>query len=459
MVTARKIFRWGLRLGLAGGSLLLIGVTLLYLWLPKRTTAPSDVLAGGQGVWVEKGPQGYQLMVEDQPFFIQGATGNQSLSRLAQHGGNAFRIYYRERLEERMAQADSLGLGMMVGLGMPAARHGFPYADEAKVDSLIDVLRAVVRSYRDHPALLIWNVGNEITLFHGGDLAVWKAINRVAAMVHEEDPHHPVSYAMGTDYRRFVMARWFCPELDLLSINSFLTLTHPRQKWYSRWLGWQGPYVVSEWGAIGTWQATPTDWNAPLEPSDSTKAHYLREFYTYELPGQRDLCLGTFAFFWGAKQERTHTWYSFFSAEGEKRQTVDQLQFLWNQSLPDNLAPRITQFELAGEEAQRDFYLPAGGSATARLKVRDPEQDSLDVTFELREEGDYRYAYGGDAEKSPAIISRQQGPATTWTFDLPSRKGPYRLFVHVRDGQGNICSQNIPFFLMLTDQHLRPSAD
>ena len=52
-------------------------------------------------------------------------------------------------------------------------------------------IRAVVEKYKDHPALLVWALGNEMEDPQGRNGAVWSQINNLARMVKEIDPAHP----------------------------------------------------------------------------------------------------------------------------------------------------------------------------------------------------------------------------------------------------------------------------
>ena len=44
-------------------------------------------------------------------------------------------------------------------------RYGFDYDNESKVKAQLDYFTEVVKTYKDHPALLLWGVGNEVDLF------------------------------------------------------------------------------------------------------------------------------------------------------------------------------------------------------------------------------------------------------------------------------------------------------
>ena len=76
-----------------------------------------------------------------------------------------------------------------VGFWLGHERHGFDYSDKAQVAAQLESAREMVLKYKDHPALLMWGVGNEMEGFDdGNNPAIWKAVNDVAAMIkHLED--------------------------------------------------------------------------------------------------------------------------------------------------------------------------------------------------------------------------------------------------------------------------------
>ena len=140
---------------------------------------------------------GYQLTVDGEPFFIKGAGlefGH--LKSLAEAGGNAFRTW-RVANGERDAidildEADALGLKVCMGLDIARERHGFDYSDQDAVSAQNEeMMRDVVR-LKDHPALLMWGLGNELNLRAKND-GVWDAIEDLALRIKEADPDHPLA--------------------------------------------------------------------------------------------------------------------------------------------------------------------------------------------------------------------------------------------------------------------------
>ena len=53
--------------------------------------------------------------------------------------------------------------------------------------NLLESFAKVVDEVKDHPALLMWAVGNEVDLFYS-NFDVWKHINDIALMIKSKDP-------------------------------------------------------------------------------------------------------------------------------------------------------------------------------------------------------------------------------------------------------------------------------
>ena len=69
---------------------------------------------------------------------------------------------------------------------------------------------------------------------------------------------------------------------------------------------------------------------APLEMNSSEKPVYLQAYNEIIAPREGQI-VGSFAFLWGQKQERTPTWFGMFTESGEETEAVDVMHYLWNQ--------------------------------------------------------------------------------------------------------------------------------
>ena len=107
---------------------------------------------------------------------------------LAKLGGNSTRTWGFDQLEGGLLdQAHRHGLTVSVGIWL---RHDLDYADEKQVAEQIRLAMEGVRKYKDHPAVLLWGIGNEME-GGGENLAVWKHVEVLARKIKEEDPGRP----------------------------------------------------------------------------------------------------------------------------------------------------------------------------------------------------------------------------------------------------------------------------
>ncbi len=203
---------------------------------------------------------GWKLYVNDERFFVKGAGGQRNLAALKAAGGNAIRTWSTDMAGRVLDEAHKHGLMVCLGLWMAQERHRFDYNNRVAVERQLRKLRAAVRTYKNHPALLMWCVGNEVEWGPGTNVAVYRAINEVARMVREEAPNHPTTTAfadIGKNSIKAALAAQYCPDLDILGINSYGGL--PSMADRLRAVGWVRPYMIMEFGPKGQWEVEKTE--------------------------------------------------------------------------------------------------------------------------------------------------------------------------------------------------------
>ncbi len=387
----------------------------------------------------------YELLRDGKPYFVKGAGGSQYPERIAAYGGNSIRTWDTREAGPLLKTAQANHLTVMLGLDVARERHGFDYDNAAAVAQQLQSMRAEVVKYKDDPALLVWAIGNELNLSYKNP-RVWDAVNGIARMIHEVDPNHPATTVLaGVSAREVAFIKERCPDLDLLSVNTYAGLsTIPQEVKAS---GWTGAYLVGEWGPTGHWECPQTPWKAPVEETSSQKAAVYRARYEASVPQDAAHCLGSYVFFWGQKQERTPTWYGLFTEDGQESEVIDVMQYLWTGGWPANRAPHLESFLLDGRPSTAGIYLKPGASCPVAARVSDPDRDPLTYRWELLPETT-DLSVGGDRESRPqALPGVQPGTAGQATLHVPDKPGAYRLFLYASDGHNNVATANTPFYV------------
>jgi hypothetical protein len=395
-------------------------------------------------VHVETTPSGFRLVREGKVFHIRGAGGLQYYDRLKDAGGNSVRLWSTDYAGPLLDAAHQQGLTVMLGLWLPTERQGFSYHNRKARAQQLQRLRMQVLQYRYHPALLMWNIGNELDQLDA-DPSIYKAVEEIAQMIHELDPYHPVATST-LPYLGMVSALVkFAPSVDILGVNAYKDLG-VLPSWV-RARGWNGPYIVTEFGGKGYWETQQTPWNAPLEQTSSAKAEFATELYKRSVLTDTSRCLGAYAFYWGHKFEITPTWFSMFEATGEKTAFVDELYKAWRGEYPINRVPYLSFVQLNGKYDTDSVRLQLNTEYPAVATAFDPENDTLTTTWEIRLE-DGKDIVGVDSlirnSQEALSVHRQKGLKVS--IRTPQLPGAYRLYVRVFDGHGNVATGNIPFY-------------
>jgi hypothetical protein len=394
---------------------------------------------------IKETEDGFVLYREGEPYFIKGAGIESHYDKLAESGGNSIRVWGIDQWEEAFQMAEKYGLTVCAGIWLEQERRGFDYDDKEAVEAQFNSVKSAILKYKDHPALLMWGVGNELDLMFENP-KVWDAVEQVAAYINEVDGNHPIMTATAfirEDVVDLIKSR--SPSVDILGINVYAGL--PRVAELVREFGWDKPYILSEWGTIGHWEVPLTSWDEPIELTSREKAHVYRTGYEAHILTD-PACLGGYVFLWGAKQERTPTWYSMFLPTGEKTESVDALYQLWQGDEPGNKSPILDSLRINARCAYSNIILKPSSENVARVWVAYPENDDLTITWKILHETTDKGA-GGDKEEKPAEVKglNNKQVQDILFFQAPEKEGPYRLFTYIYDKQGGGAHANIPFFV------------
>lgn len=409
----------------------------------------------------------FKLYRGGEPYYINGVGGQQYLDRAVAYGANSVRTWAANDAAKILDEAHEKGLSVLFGLWVGQERQGFDYDDGKAVAAQLAQFTEVVKTYKDHPAVLMWGIGNENDLEYK-NFKVWHAINDIAKMIHELDPNHPTMHVTaGIDVAEVQLIKEHAPHIDILGINTYGGLIGIDQQ--VRSYGWEKPYLISEWGSTGHWEVPKTEWGAPIEQTSSEKAKTYRDRYDKGIFADKEKCIGSYVFLWGQKQETTPTWYGVFTAAGEESEVIDQLEYVWSGKWPKNRAPHLNSFTIDGKTAYDNVYLKPGQNYQVVADCVDPEEKVLTYEWVILESEFGLTGSGGDAEVTPdpikpaytgnpEIASREVlvetesvvtkgDPKGVLNFKAPRKQGAYRFFVYIYDDKGNVATANCPFFV------------
>ena len=437
-------------------SILFLALGSLLVACTNPTQTPSVVKV------VKQGNQ-YSLTVNGQPYDVRGVglgyKNDENVIALKEAGGNTFRTWGVNHIEQELAIAEKLGLMIAVGIATGKELVGFDYNDKEAVDKQFKRVTAIIEKYKNHPNILLWIINNEPNLLYDeeGQLKevnpkVYSAMGDIIDYVHKHDPNHPVTFSLaGHNPKDIAQVLKYAPNIDILSVQSYASLvTLPSSIVQSNV---DKPYMVTEFGPMGHWELPSTEWGREIEePSASKATGMAKRMQDVILDDKTGKIIGSFVFFWGQKQERTPTWYGMFNESGEQTARIDELTRIWTGKYPANRAPQSKSITINDTQAVDNIRLKPGQPATVKVQVSDPEGDQLTHEWVLMQEVKTR-SQGGHFEAEPAALvlqilkSEVQADYIEMTFNAPDEVGEYRLFNYAHDGKNKVGNTNIPFLV------------
>lgn len=375
---------------------LLAGMTLSAL----GPTGPSVQAQTAPQVEIVSRGERWELLRNGRPDFIKGAGASTRLQDLVAAGANSIRTWgVDEHTGQFLDRCHALGLSVTVGFWM-RKHDGFSYKSQADKDAQYEELKKWVRKYRNHPAILMWAVGNEQEL--GTEWPeVFIQTDRLIRMVKEEDPSRPVMTVLADMWpEKQAMIERHLTSPDLLGINSYngLPTLHTRMEF------WKRPYVITEWQFDGYGGETDpkTPWGMAIEPSSSEKARRAERLYRDAILRFPERVLGSYLFVWNQSEIAPVSLHGTHMSTGDKLAIVDTMTRLWGGKAPFNRVPELTV-----TEPRVPPVLRPGQEFTIRLTAKDPEGDRLTIQYELRD-NDLTKRYVGDFEQEMTLRARGQ---------------------------------------------------
>lgn len=188
--------------------------------------------------------KGRHILVNDTVYTIKGicyhpvpkgsderSFGNltEDLALMLEAGINTIRVYAPITDESVLDEIHQAGLKVIMGFG---------YNQGGENDILSGSFIRYINKYKHHPAILMWELGNEYNYhpeWFEGSLKNWySALNQEAELIHKQDTSHPVTSAHGELPDSLALS--MCPNIDVWGMNVYR---------------WDNPEeIFSEWRAV-----------------------------------------------------------------------------------------------------------------------------------------------------------------------------------------------------------------
>ena len=319
---------------------------------------------------------------------------------MVESGANSIRIWSTNK-SELLDSAYKYNLSVCLGIWVAQERNGFNYNDEYNVRSQIELIKKEILRLKDHPSVILWGIGNEVDLQYS-NFKVWETIEEIAKFIKKVDPNHPtMTVIAGLDPSKVFMIKKYCPSVDILGINVYGAIENAPLN--IRRYGWEKPYIITEWGVNGPFEAKTNSWGAKIEPTNGFKANQRLRRYKNIIESDKDLCLGSYCFLWGQKQESTSTWHGMYLSNGHPTEAVDVMQYCWIGNWPKQRSPSIMQIKLNGDNWKKNHVFKNREEVSLEFIYKKNDNDSLIFDFQLYPET-FSNKGGGDFQESPDEI-------------------------------------------------------
>ncbi|WP_406143589.1 discoidin domain-containing protein [Streptomyces sp. NBC_01012] len=407
--------------------------------LPAAQAAGSVVkVEGSQGAW--------SLTVDGSPYTVKGLTWGPDVADAGKYmpdvksmGVNTIRTWGTDATTEPLLDsAAENGIKVVAGFwlqpgGGPGSGGCVDYLTDTdyKNDMLAEFPKWV-DAYKDHPGVLMWNVGNESVLglqnCYSGDVleqqrdAYTTFVNDITKKIHEVDPNHPVT---STDAwtGAWPYYKKNAPDLDLYAVNSYDAVCDIKQTWEEG--GFDKPYIVTEGGPAGEWEV-PDDGNGiPDEPTDVAKAEGYGKAWQC-VTDHTGVALGATLFHYGTEYDFGGVWFNLLPA-GQKRLSYYAVKEAYGADTSgDNTPPVITDLTVDNDSA-----VQAGKPFTVKASISDPDGDAL--TNEVLLNSKY-------VDENEQLVDAEFTDNGDGTFEVtaPDRLGVWKVYIKSSDGNGNV---------------------
>jgi hypothetical protein len=385
----------------------------------------------------------WTFVVDGLPFDVKGVTFgydddvdnyDKYFQELNYLGVNTIRTWGTGANTKKMLDAaHSHGIKVMLGIWM---RHGqagmeaddsFDYIhDDVGKQEMYTHAIEIVRTYKDHPAILTWGVGNEVYLNTATDkekIAYSKLLENICSEIKKIDENHPVTsveaWTFGIDW-------WqkYVPSIDIYGINTYGIGANALPEELSK-MGVDKPYVITEFGVRGEWEIEEDQNGVKPEPTDKEKYDVIITGYN-EWIQPKPNSLGVFIFQYANDDRHVAPWL-LTHFKGMTRPQYWAIREAYTGKKPENNVPFIDLFQLMNNE------MNSGTWVDVKLDASDKEGEELAVNFY------YNQRTGSRKRRDQLVPLDFRGNLSDgFEIQLPQVNGGIKVYAMVNDTFNNV---------------------
>ncbi|MAD98079.1 MAG: hypothetical protein CMB99_12205 [Flavobacteriaceae bacterium] len=394
-------------------------------------------------VTIEKLEDNWQLKINGEDFEIHGITFgpvddtanyDAYFKDLQSLGVNAIRTWATGKNAKKLLDtADKYGIKVMMGIWMRHGRPGmedddsFNYLkDKEGMKAMYDNAINVVTTYKDHPAVLTWGIGNEVYLNMATDeekLAYSKLLEKICKQMKTIDPNHPIT---SVEAWTFGIEWWHkhVPSIDIYGLNTYGFGANLLQGELDK-MKVDKPYIVSEFGVRGEWDIKAMRNNIKIEPTDTEKYEAIANGVPNWILNKPNN-LGVFVFHYSDGNQHMAPWL-FTHYKGAKRPQYWAVRKVFTGKEPSNKVPKILKFSLP------DGSFESGTWVKVTLTVSDTEKDIKTVKFS------FNHREGSRKRRDQINTLEFRGTLKNgYEIKLPKIHGAIKVYAEVYDEANNV---------------------
>jgi hypothetical protein len=302
-------------------------------------------------------------------FKIKGICGDVRLDLATSWGANTIRTYTPPS-RKQLDQFQGMGLKVVVGIWMPhqgenPGKAHWNYDYNKGGDEQVKSFAKLVDQIGDHPAILMWCLGNEVPLVP----AYLETVNRMSELLHKKYPKQLTSVTIINAPKEGIEAiKKYAPDVDVIGANCYgAGAVNNASKRFEQ--DWGRAYYISELGPQGPWWGNKTAWGEIYEQTYDAKLQDLR--HSFQIIDNGPRCIGSAVFLWGYWSQQKPTYFSaFLVPENEHaKQNENELYITpmaeecgryWSGRYPEQRGPVLTKIKIEGQAGQRDPVVFAG---------------------------------------------------------------------------------------------------